>query len=107
MRAVQAVLWAARGRWYNIGLELGMSANDLEVIKEKHSNDPDQCLTQLLYCWLRISIPTPTWTLVVSALRSPTVGYLQLAIEIEEQLGSGSLTSAGESSATVQNVSSV
>ena len=67
-----------RAKWHNFGLELRISPDDLEAIKIR-SNDPEECFKEMLSIWLKRENPKPTWSTLVNALRSPMVGYEQLA----------------------------
>ena len=80
---VQASLWDARSKWYNIGLQLHMKASDLDSIKLQNMGNPDECITQLLKTWLQQRRPPPTWNAIITALRSPTVGLPNKADKME------------------------
>ena len=43
-------LYEAFTKWCNIGLKLGMSYmyNDLQAIKQRHRDDPDECFKDVL-----------------------------------------------------------
>ena len=82
---VQKAIWDARSKWFTLGIELKMSVNSLEAIKQKNKENPDDCLTEMLLEWLKQANPKPTWSCIVSALREPTVGLEQLAESIENQ----------------------
>ena len=75
-------IWEARVKWYYIGLELGVSAGTLDTLKKHNSQDPDDCLTAMLKYWLNNGKPKPSWAAVANALKSPVVGYAQLAEEL-------------------------
>ena len=83
MGNVQATLWDARPKWYNIGIQLKMTISDLDSIKITNMANPDVCFTELLIQWLRRRSPPPTWSAIVKALRSPTVGYSHMADKIQ------------------------
>ena len=85
LRAVLSALWDARPKWYNIGLELGLTVEDLDIIAETNLKDADKCLTEILAQWLRQANPLPTWSIVVKALRSQIVNLTQLASKIENE----------------------
>ena len=71
--------WEARSKWYNIGLELQLTPGTLDTIKA--DNDTvDDCFRDMLTTWLKG--PKPTLSLLAEALKSPTVGYGQLAEQI-------------------------
>ena len=82
---VQAALWEARPMWYNLGLQLDMAVDDLDVIKRSNLQNDDECFTDLFRRWLRRADPQPTWEAIVKALQSPTVSLSQLACKIENE----------------------
>ena len=67
-------------KWYNIGVQLGVSVGTLDAI-EKQYRDPSDCLRKTLTTWLKSS--TPGWTNVVDALN--IVGEARLAAELEHK----------------------
>ena len=73
---------SAAAKWYDIGLELGVTADYLDAIK-KANDDPQDCLRELLKRWLSNVDPQPSWEALVAALRNPAVNYPALASEIE------------------------
>ena len=75
-------VWKARVKWYYIGLALHIAPDTLDVI-EKDNRITDTCFLEMLKVWLK-SKPPPTWTELVKALRSPTVGYQELAEELAQ-----------------------
>ena len=80
-------VFCARARWYNIGLKLNIPSCDLEVYRELSD---DNALRDVLRYWLRQTDPAPTWSRLIEALRSPTVGEYQLAEDLErapDQMG--------------------
>ena len=79
---VLEAVWEARVKWFNIGLKLGISPGTLNTIKKNNNQDPDDCLTAMLEYWLNNGNPKPSWAAVAKALKSPTVGYAQLAEEL-------------------------
>ena len=78
---VLEAVWEARSKWYNIGLKLGTSPGTLDSIKAANQN-PDDCITAMIKDWLNNGKPRPTWAAVAKALKSPMVGYAQLAEEL-------------------------
>ena len=77
-------LHPARAKWYNIGLQLGVSANDLDAIQSQFMN-PEDALRELLKEWLKTVNPAPMWGAVVDALRNTTVGEFQLAEKLQHR----------------------
>jgi hypothetical protein len=82
LRDVLKAVWEARSKWYNIGLELGISAGTLDSISKTANQNPDDCITAMIKDWLRNEKPKPSWAAVANALKSPMVGYAQLAKEL-------------------------
>ena len=75
---------SAAAKWYDIGLELGMTADDLDVI-QKANDDPKVCLREMLRQWLSGMDPESSWEGLIAALRKPVVNYPALASEIEQK----------------------
>ena len=76
-------MWEARAKWYYIGLELGISVGTLDSIEATNQN-PDRCFTTMIKAWLRSGRPKPSWAAVANALKSPMVGYEQLAEQLPQ-----------------------
>lgn len=72
-------LYEVRVKWHSFGIELKLNLSQLDVIRVRHHNDPDECFKELLCTWLKQVDPKPTWAAVVNALASPTVGYQHLS----------------------------
>ena len=83
LMVIQTELWDARSRWRNIGIQLRMKIEDLEAIGEKNLNAPESCFTDCITTWLRQTEPPPTWTALINALRSPPVGFQEMAERLE------------------------
>ena len=79
LQTVFRELYDARTKWNSIGLELGMSYSDLQAIKQRNRDDPDECFKDLLSRWLNQVNPKPTWEALVGTLESQVVGHEQLA----------------------------
>lgn len=79
LQTVLNEVFDVRAKWYTVGLELKMNAGNLEAIKIKCRDDPDECFRELLSTWLKQVYPKPTWTALANALESRTVGNEQLA----------------------------
>ena len=71
-------VWDARLKWFDIGLELGLIVTDLDVIEASHRNSVARYFPEMLKLWLRHDTHS-TWSALVDALRSPTVGHKELA----------------------------
>lgn len=75
---------SVRAKWYDIGMQLGVSIGSLDGIKKQY-NDPSDCLRETLKIWLETN-PSPTvWSNIVNALSSNTVGKARLAAYLEHK----------------------
>ena len=70
-------------KWYNLGLALGLLPDELDKISSAHRDEPDACLREMLKLWLSKLFPRPTRKALIGALRQRTVGYQQLACDLE------------------------
>ena len=78
LASVQRAVWEGRARWYNLGLELGLSPGTLDAIKLANHSDPGHCFTETLKLWLRSHELHPSWSSLARSLRAPPVGLEQL-----------------------------
>ena len=60
-------------RWYNIGVQFGISVNTLDKIHGENRRDLDRCLTLVIGEWLKNS-KCCTWRKVIIALSSRVGG---------------------------------
>ena len=70
-------------KWNNLGLQLGVSIGRLNAIKEDYHTTSD-CLRETLTTWLK-TFSSPSWSAMVDALKSKTVGEVNLAVELEQK----------------------
>lgn len=80
---MQGALWDACCKCYNIGLQLGMAVDKLDVIRDRNLKNADECFTELLAEWLRQGNPQTTWRSIVATLRSKAVDMPQVASLVE------------------------
>ena len=78
---VQKSIWEAHGKWYNLGLELGITPTSLDSIGLANPQKPEDCFRAMLSQWLRKH--QATWRALAEALSSPPVGYGLLAEQIQ------------------------
>ena len=75
-------LYPARSKWYNLGLALKLSPDDLDAIGNgEHSGKPGDCLREVLKLWLSIAT-NPEKGDLIEALKAPSVEYASLADEL-------------------------
>ena len=84
LNTVLEELYEARTKWYFIGLKLKVPVDTLDSIKTQ-SDDPNECLLQVLKHWLKMVDPKPMWEALVDALRGRLVEEHQLANSVEEK----------------------
>ena len=73
-------LYPVRAKWYNLGLGLGISCNDLDAIKKDCKEDTGECLKEVLKLWLKSQHPGIAD--LIKSLSEPIVGESQLAKEL-------------------------
>ena len=84
LQSIQKTIFAARSKWYSLGIELSIDPNDLDAVKEKHQNDPDKCFREILTIWLRGNYSKRTWITIAKALLAKSVGFGELAERVGE-----------------------
>ena len=82
LRTVQGELWDAKCEWYNLGLELGLDKSTLDAIKID-CHEVKDCFREVLSKWL--DLVTPSWKVLVKALRASTVNFPNIASKIERK----------------------
>ena len=82
---VRRLVYPARTKWYDIGLELELPVDTLDAIERSRGDDGDH-LRDILKCWLKRDAPTPTSKALVDALKSSPVGESRLACDVEDNL---------------------
>jgi hypothetical protein len=80
---VQNAAWAARCKWYDIGVELGLDMSTLDTININCREVMEDCFREALGEWLKNVSPKASWE-VAGALESPSVGYPHLADKIRQ-----------------------
>ena len=84
-RLVLAMVWEARSKWYNIGLELGISSETLECIRANDRDDTEKCFVDMIKRWLQSDeVENKSFKALVRALKSPSVGREQVAEDMEK-----------------------
>ena len=75
-------LYAARFKWFNIGLKLLLSVDVLHGIECNHCNEADMLRSMLEH---RLKKTSLTWKELLNSLRSPIVGDYMTANMIEKR----------------------
>ena len=76
VKEVREFLFEVRKKWYDIGIELDVPIEQLDIIKCQES-DQAVCLRELLKVRLRFIEPV-TWKVVGDALKASAVNEIQL-----------------------------
>ena len=88
-------------KWYLLGLRLNVHPGTLDSIRQEYlMTGTVSCLCGVLQAWLKGTKPYPTWKALVNALRSETVGEMQLGEQLKgkyaaDRQSTGSSNSSG------------
>jgi hypothetical protein len=77
-------LLSKAARWNSIGIQLGLSPDQVATIRAD-SSDVEECLRKILQKWYDMT-PNPSWGQVITALRAPLLGEMKLAKELEQKM---------------------
>ncbi|XP_064383883.1 uncharacterized protein LOC135332896 [Halichondria panicea] len=84
LRPIHDATYDVRSKWRSFGLELDLDPPSLEAIDTRYRGDPSECFRAILEMWLQKDKDSPSFPTLLSALRSPPVGYAGLARTIEK-----------------------
>lgn len=79
---VRTALWPVRMKWQDIGVELDLSIEELDNIKDQHRNDPKCCLDEMVKMWLKRRDPVPIMETLIQVLKGPILGEESLAMSL-------------------------
>ena len=75
--------------WYEIGLSLNVSHNNLDGLKRRQESDAIK-LSEVIHSWLTTTEShLVTWETVIDAIKGPTVNHVIKANEIHQHLTKG------------------
>ena len=80
---LEQVAAKAMDKWDTMGLVLNIDHHQLNTITHKN---PVRCYSEVFSLWEKKADPPFTWATIVDALRSPAVGEMKLASDIESWL---------------------
>lgn len=83
LKDVVEELHDVKTQWKAIGIQLEVPTPTLRRIESTHKNDPEEAFSEMMYEWLNQTDPEPTWSAIVKALRSRSVGASLLAGTLE------------------------
>ena len=84
VRDVLQLLAPIASRWYEIGISLGISDNDLERLLASNMSNIAK-LSRIISIWQN-SCVSPTWAALIAAIEGPIVGNIATAHEIRRYL---------------------
>ena len=77
---MQDFFWDFRASWKTIGLELGIDMGTLDSIERTHRMVVEDCLLEMLKCWLQHATPKLTRSAMAVVLQSkPLAGVVTIA----------------------------
>ena len=79
-KEVRGLLFRIRDKWYDIGVELYLDINELDIIRSQNG-DAGTCLTEVIKKWLKSINPLPTWKALAKALKSEVLDEAGIAEE--------------------------
>ena len=86
LRDVKREVLSLKSEYYQLGVELGIPAGELDAVRKSHNTDLDDALTEVLLLWLRrcsAQHAPPSWQSLVKAVNSLKGGnYHGLAVDI-------------------------
>lgn len=73
LEKVREFLGDVESKWYEIGLELKVSQELLDAIRNQWGDSLVQCLSEMLKSWLNSVNPQPTWEIIACALKNAVI----------------------------------
>lgn len=84
LASIQTALWEGRSKWYDIGLQLGLTPGTLDAIQRTNHHVADDCFRETLKEWLSSPNLKPSLNRLADALKARPVGLEQLAEELSK-----------------------
>ena len=86
LASVRRAVWDGRAKWYDIGLELGLTAGTLDAIQQTNHDHTDHSFRATLKEWLSRADLQPSWSSLAAVLRAPPVGLGHLAEQLRANI---------------------
>ena len=80
LKQVKNFLLDVQLKWYDLGIELEVSQQELNVIRSNHKDDPASGLREMVTVWLKDN-DQATWDALAEALESKSIKEKNLAKE--------------------------
>ena len=79
-------MFDARGKWRQIGRQLGLKRPDLTDIETRYKAEGNErCLEEMIVLWLKRPSLHPSWQTLVDALAAKTVDEETLSLSVKEK----------------------
>ena len=79
MKQVRTYLFDVKEKWMDIGIELEIDIDILVKIRNRHHNNPAECLLEMIMEWLKFIDPPPTRVALITALQARSVDEEKIA----------------------------
>jgi len=72
-------------KWWQVGLQLDLTADELETLRTLHGGSTDRCFTVVFDNWKKRT-RNCSWAAIITALEAPAVNETRLAEELKATL---------------------
>ena len=72
-------------KWWQVGLQLDLTADELETLRTLHGGSTDRCFTMVFDNWKKRT-RNCSWAAIITALEAPAVNETRLAEELKATL---------------------
>ena len=72
-------------KWWEVGLQLGMTPSDLENLRAVYGGNSLRCFSMIFESW-KEKTRICSWAAIITALEAPLVGETRLAEELKTTL---------------------
>ncbi|XP_064385938.1 uncharacterized protein LOC135334611 isoform X3 [Halichondria panicea] len=83
LKTVKDATWDARAKWDHLAINLDVDEGTIKSIERSHNGRVDECFVAMLEAWFKKG--SPSWSVMVEALRAPSVDRRGLANNIEKK----------------------
>ncbi len=83
---VVSIIYCAKDKWYNLGIQLGICISKLDDIKAKNDDPLRDMLIEMLK-----DEKSKTWADILTSLSDPSVDQKNLANEVRDKITKGKL----------------
>ncbi len=70
-------------KWRNLGIQLGLPPNDLDVFEARHGGDYLRIYSCIFMAWEKQVTKPFTWEVLISSLKTPLLAEYKLAEDIQ------------------------